>query len=118
MILYIYGKCSTCKQTLLFLKQHHVTFEAKEITLQPPSLEELHQMLKYQNGNLKKLFNTSGMLYKEMKLSEKLDNMSLHDALTLLTKHGMLVKRPFLLGHNFGLLGFNETLWSKIPTSS
>lgn len=116
MIVYVYGKCSTCKQALHFLKQHHVTFEVKEITVEPPSIQELQHMLNYQNGNLKKLFNTSGMLYKEMGLSEKLDKMSLDEALILLSKHGMLVKRPFLLNSQFGLLGFNETAWAKMLT--
>lgn len=112
MIVYIYGKCSTCKKALLFLTRHKITFTVKEITTEPPSIAELQQMLKYQNGNLKKLFNTSGQLYKEMQLSEKLEDMSLDKALALLNQHGMLVKRPFLLGSHFGLTGFNEAAWS------
>lgn len=113
MIIYVYGKCSTCKQALLFLKQHSATFTVKEITTEPPSLAELQQMLAYQHNNLKKLFNTSGLLYKEMQLSEKLQNIPLNQALALLNQHGMLVKRPFLLGDDFGLLGFKESEWSK-----
>lgn len=112
MIVYVYGKCSTCKNALQFLKQHHVKFTEKEITATPPSIAELKQMLKYQNGNLRKLFNTSGLLYKEMQLSQKLDDMSQDEALKLLSQHGMLVKRPFLLGDGFGLVGFNEAAWS------
>lgn len=73
---------------------------------------ELKQMLNYQNCSLKKLFNTSGLVYKEMGLKDKLPHLSIHQALTLLSQHGMLVKRPFLLGDNFGLLGFKETEWS------
>jgi arsenate reductase-like glutaredoxin family protein len=96
------------------LEQHKLKCIRKEITETPPTLAELKQMLKYQDGNLKKLFNTSGLLYKEMKLSGKLEKMSLDEALTLLSNHGMLVKRPFLLGPNFGFTGFNETSWSKI----
>lgn len=79
----------------------------------PPSLEELQLMLKYQGDNLKKLFNTSGNLYKEMQLGEKLKEMPLRTALTLLTQHGMLVKRPFLLSETYGLTGFNEKEWSN-----
>jgi arsenate reductase-like glutaredoxin family protein len=89
-------------------------FIIKEITTTPPSLDELHRMLKYQGGNLKKLFNTSGDLYREMGLSEKLSKMPIEDALTLLTKHGMLVKRPFLIGKDFGITGFKESEWSNI----
>ena len=113
MIIYVYGKCSTCKAALLFLKKHKVAFIEKEISNEPPSVLELQQMLDYQDGNLKKLFNTSGLLYKKMGLKEKLQNLNIDQAFALLNQHGMLVKRPFLLGSDFGLLGFKETEWSK-----
>ena len=113
MIIYVYGKCSTCKNALLFVKKHHLPFIVKEITKEPPSIEELQLMLKHQEGNVKKLFNTSGLLYKDMQLNEKLKNMPLDQALALLNQHGMLVKRPFLLMNNCGLTGFNEAVWSK-----
>jgi len=113
MIVYVYGKCSTCKTALLFLNEHKIAFIEKEISTEPPSIAELQKMLDYQNANLKKIFNVSGLLYKEMKLKEKLQNTNIDEALALLNKHGMLVKRPFLLGMDFGLLGFKETEWSK-----
>lgn len=113
MKIYVYAKCSTCKEALLFLSERGIKADIKEITEMPPSLEELQIMLHYQNGNLKKLFNVSGNLYREMKLAEKLDQMSVSQALELLTIHGMLVKRPFLLGDDFGCLGFKEIEWSK-----
>lgn len=115
MILYIYSKCSTCQQALRFLEKikGKDSFTIKEITVTPPSLKELQQMLKFQNGNLKKLFNTSGQLYRELHLNEKLSDMTLDESLKLLTEHGMLVKRPFLLGENFGLTGFKEAEWLK-----
>jgi arsenate reductase len=113
MIIYVYGKCSTCKLALLFLKKIDVVFTEKEISKEPPSIAELQRMLGYQDDNLKKLFNTSGLLYKEMQLKEKLQNLNVNEALALLNKYGMLVKRPFLLGDDFGLLGFKETEWSK-----
>lgn len=118
MIIYVYGKCSTCKAALFFLKENGVAFTEKEISKEPPSIAELHQMISYQNGNLKKLFNTSGLLYKEMQLKEKLQNLSIDEAFALLNQYGMLVKRPFLLGDNFGLLGFKETEWSKLSIRS
>ena len=71
-------------------------------------------MLSYKNGNLKRLFNTSGLLYKELGLSSKLDQMSQKEALTLLSQHGMLVKRPFLIEPTFGLTGFKEEEWVNI----
>lgn len=111
MIVYVYGKCSTCKQALEFLKKSGKEVQIKEITKEPPSVKELRQMLQHQNGQLKKLFNTSGLLYKEMQLAAKLDDMPVDEALALLSQHGMLVKRPFLLASEFGLVGFNETSW-------
>lgn len=105
-LLYIYKKCSTCQKALQFLKMNRVTFESREITETPPSLEDLYAMLTYA-GDVKKLFNTSGLLYKELKLSQKLSTMPLEEALNLLTHNGMLVKRPFLLTKTFGLLGFH-----------
>lgn len=113
MILYIYSKCSTCQSALKFLEQKNISFVRKEIVETPPSVEELHRMLQYVNGDLKKIFNTSGLLYREMQLTEKLKSISTEEAILLLSQHGMLVKRPFLLGDDFGLLGFKEPEWSK-----
>lgn len=114
MTIYVYGKCSTCQKALRALKKMKHPFTTKEITEEPPTLPELVRMLKFQNGNLKKLFNTSGQLYKELHLKEKLIEMPLNEALTLLAKNGMLVKRPFLLGNDFGITGFNEAEWLMI----
>lgn len=113
MKIYVYSKCSTCKEALRFLSQRGIKANIKEITETPPILEELQTMFHYQNDNLKKLFNVSGNLYREMQLAEKLEKMSLTKALELLTTYGMLVKRPFLLGDGFGFVGFKETEWSK-----
>lgn len=109
--LYIYSKCSTCQKALQFLRQHNISFEQKEITETPPSLSELNEMLGFMNNDIKKLFNTSGILYRELKLSEQLNDMPLKEALHLLSTQGMLVKRPFVLGKNFGLVGFREAQW-------
>jgi arsenate reductase (glutaredoxin) len=113
MLIYVYNKCSTCKDALRFLNQLGLQVETREITETPPSLKELNAMLLFQNGNLKKLFNSSGNLYREMELTEKLKSMPLQNALELLNTHGMLVKRPFFLGKDFGLTGFNQGEWSK-----
>lgn len=114
MNLYIYSKCSTCQDAVRFLTQHKIEFCRKEITETPPSLKELQAMLGYADGNLKKLFNTSGLLYKEMDLSNKLRDMPLDKALGLLTQHGMLVKRPFLIGKAWGTTGFKEEEWKRL----
>lgn len=113
MIVYVYSKCSTCQKALAFLTKKKIAFTKKEITETPPSLKELETMLAYK-GNIRKLFNTSGQLYREMQLSEKLNTMPEKEALKLLSQHGMLVKRPFVLGKDFGLVGFHEDEWSKV----
>ncbi len=114
MIVYIYSKCSTCKNAIRFLQDASLQVTVREITVTPPSLQELEAMLKFQNGNVRKLFNTSGNMYKEMHLAEKIDAMPLNEALELLSTHGMLVKRPFLLTKDFGLLGFKQAEWAKV----
>lgn len=116
MVIYIYHKCSTCKDAIRFLANHKILVTQKEITAQSPSLAELEAMLTFQGNNLKKLFNTSGELYREMKLSEKLDAMSVQEAFQLLQQHGMLVKRPFMIGQKIGLVGFKEAAWlAQLP---
>ena len=80
---YEYGGCSTCRKALRFLNARKVPYVTHDITLNPPSMAELKEMLKY-TGDLRKLFNTSGQVYKDMRLSEKLHVMSQEDALALL----------------------------------
>lgn len=113
MIVYVYPKCSTCQKALRFLESRldKSEFIVKDIVATPPSIAELKILLKVQNGNIKKLFNTSGQLYRELGLSDKLQTLSEHEALKILSENGMLVKRPFLLGKDIGLLGFKESIW-------
>lgn len=118
MILYLYSKCSTCQKALRYLRDKNVNFSIKEIVLETPSMEELTTMLTFQKGQIKKLFNTSGQLYRSLLLSDKLPQMTQNQALSLLQTDGMLIKRPFLLGNQFGLVGFNETEWSKVFNSN
>ena len=112
MIIYVYLKCSTCQKALSFLKDNKIDYTMKEINVTPPSIQELKIMLNYQGGNIKKLLNTSGMLYREMNLSHTLQNMSQEEILSLLSSEGMLIKRPFLLTKNLGLVGFKKIEWS------
>ena len=110
---YGYSGCSTCKKAIAYLKKRRIEFEELPIVDQPPTLAELKRMLAFQGGQIRKLFNTSGVLYRELKISEKLPTLKETEALALLAKHGKLVKRPFALGKDFGLVGFNEAEWKK-----
>ena len=109
--IYEYAKCSTCRKALKFLDGKKVVYEKVAIVDTPQSKAELSAMLKHVDGNLKRLFNTSGELYRELGVSEKLKTMSEADALDLLSKHGKLVKRPFVLAGDKGLVGFDEAEW-------
>ena len=112
--IYEYAKCSTCKKALTFLEHHGIHYSKLPIVEQPPTETELKKMLRFLGGNLKKLFNTSGIQYRELGMSKKLETLSEADAISLLSKNGKLVKRPFLLGENSGTVGFNESEWKKL----
>lgn len=109
---YAYAKCSTCRDATQWLRAHGVEFAEKPIYEQPPTPAELRQMLGFQNGHLRRLFNTSGIQYRERGLATKLPGMSEAEALALLGRDGRLVKRPFVLGAHVGLLGFNVDEWT------
>ncbi len=114
---YEYAKCSTCVKALKFLDKKNVTYTKKAIVDTPPSLSELKTMLKYlkaQGKTIKNLFNTSGQVYREMNMSEKLKTETSEEVLLkLLSGHGKLIKRPFILTDKTGLVGFNEDEWKK-----
>ncbi len=112
LTVYAYAKCSTCRDAAKWLRAHGVEFIEKPIYEQPPTPAELRRMLAFQGGNLRRLFNTSGIQYRERGLATKLPTMSEADALALLGSDGRLVKRPFLLGVDLGLLGFDVDEWT------
>src|SRR5579871_6708320 len=112
--IYEYSKCSTCRNALKFLDRHKVAYEKVPIVETPPSKAELRKMLAFQGGNLKKLFNTSGEVYRSMKIGERLPSMPESEALDLLASNGKLIKRPFALADDKGLVGFNEEEWTKL----
>lgn len=114
---YEYKNCSTCQKALKYLENRKLSFERVPIVEKPPSLSELKLMLshlKAQGGGFKQLFNTSGQLYRELKVSDRLKaGMTEDEALKLLSNNGKLIKRPFLLTDDGGAVGFKEENWSK-----
>ena len=111
--LYEYPKCSTCRKAVAFLDGLGVPYEKINIVESPPTKSELLKMLSWQNGELKKLFNTSGELYREMKMSQRLSSLKADEAIEILASHGKLVKRPFVVTGSDGLVGFDEARWRK-----
>jgi arsenate reductase (glutaredoxin) len=110
---YTYANCDSCRRAVKWLRGRGLEFSEKPIREKPPSVSELKVMLAAQGGDLRKLFNTSGLDYRAQGLGEKLPTLSEAAALALLAGNGNLVKRPFLLGAGgIGLVGFNEAVWS------
>ena len=113
MRLYCYSKCSTCKKALAWLDENDVSYELLDIKTNHPGLAELAAAYEKSGLPLKRFFNTSGNLYKEMSLKDKLPEMSEEEQLALLATDGMLVKRPLVIGDDFVLTGFKEAEWKE-----
>ena len=111
---YSYAKCSTCKKALSFIDKKKLKAEVIDIKEQGPTKAELELMLENYDGELKKLFNTSGLQYRENNIKDKLPTMTKAQALTMLSKNGMLVKRPFVLKGKKGVVGFKEDQWKAL----
>lgn len=114
MKFYFYPSCSSCKAALKYLKEIEKSSNIIDISKFPPSKSEVKQMLSYQDGNIKSLFNTSGIQYRELDMKNKLSVLSEDEVIELLTNNGMLVKRPFLIASDFGLLGFKKDIWDHV----
>lgn len=118
MKIYEYKNCSTCQKAIKFLDSKKITYQRIPITENPPTLSELKKMLEYikqDGGTIKNLFNTSGLQYRELKISDKLKaGLSESEALKLLSTNGKLIKRPFLLSEKAGVVGFKQDVWSKL----
>lgn len=108
-----YPKCSTCQKAKKWLESHDVDFQSRHIVENTPTVEELENWLEKSGLEIKKFFNTSGLVYKNMNLKEKLALMTDAEKLQLLASNGMLIKRPLLIGEDFVLVGFREEQWSK-----
>ena len=113
MLVLVYRKCSTCMKALKWLEENHIEFEERPIKEQNPTYEELKTWHQMSGMPLKKIFNTSGLLYKDMQLKDRLPGMSEDEQLELLATDGMLVKRPLVVGDGFVLAGFKESEWEE-----
>ena len=113
MLVLVYRKCSTCIKALKWLEENNVEFEERPIKEENPTYEELKIWHQMSGMPLKKFFNTSGLLYKDMVLKDKLPQMSEEEQLRLLSTNGMLVKRPLVIGKDYVLAGFKEKEWTE-----
>lgn len=113
MLFVEYPKCSTCQKAKKWLDGHGIAYEDRHIKENPPTAEELKTWHQMSGLELKKFFNTSGVLYKSMGLKDRLPGMSDEEKYALLATDGMLVKRPILVGEDFVLTGFREKEWEE-----
>ena len=104
-----YPKCSTCKKAKKWLDDHEIRYDDRHIVENNPSKEWLAKS----NKPVRKFFNTSGRLYRELGLKDKLDSMSEDEQLEVLASDGMLIKRPLVVGDDFVLSGFREKEWER-----
>lgn len=113
MLFIQYPKCSTCQKAKKWLDAQNIAYMERHIAEDNPSYDELKQWHEKSGMPLKKFFNTSGMLYKDMKLKDRLPDMSEEEQLKLLATNGMLVKRPLLVDADKVLVGFKEVEWAE-----
>ena len=111
MLFLCYPECSTCQKAKKWLEEQNINYMERNIAENNPSYEELKEWHAKSGLPLKRFFNTSGLLYKEMKLKDKLPTMSEDEQLKLLATNGMLVKRPILIDEDTVLVGFKEAEW-------
>lgn len=114
MVFIGYSKCSTCKNAMKWLDNNNINFTFREIKEEIPTKKELSDWIGKYNIPIKKLFNTSGLKYKELNLKDKLDSMSDIDKIKLLSSDGMLIKRPILVSDNKILIGFKVKEWESL----
>lgn len=108
-----YPRCSTCAKARAWLEAEDVPYTFRNIKEENPSVEELRRWHAESGLPLKRFFNTSGLLYKELRLKDRLPGMTEEEQLALLASDGMLIKRPLVVGEGFVLAGFRENEWRK-----
>lgn len=113
MLFIYYPKCSTCQKAKKWLDAQEISYTERHIVEENPTYEELKKWRARSGLPIKKFFNTSGMLYKEMQLKDKLPQMSDDEQLKLLATNGMLVKRPVIVDGDTVLTGFREKEWEE-----
>lgn len=114
MLFICYPKCTTCKKAQKWLDDNGLSYTLRDIKAENPTAEELLCWQRMSGLPLKRIFNTSGQLYRELQLSKRLPDMAEDEQLALLASDGMLVKRPILVTEQTVLVGFREAEWSRL----
>ena len=114
MLLICYPRCSTCRKAQKWLDEKGIGYDYRDIKVNNPTRDELAGWYAISGKPLRKFFNTSGMLYRDMGLKDKLGNMNDDEMLDLLATDGLLVKRPLVIADGNVLLGFREAEWEEL----
>ena len=113
MLFVCYPRCTTCKKAQKWLDEQGVEYTFRDIKEENPSYEELKLWYEKSGLPIKKFFNTSGKLYKEMQLKDKIPSMSDEEILQLLATDGLLVKRPLGIKGDSVVVGFKQEEWEE-----
>ena len=114
MVFIEYSKCSTCKKAKKFLDDNNIDYKDRPIKEEHPTYDELKSWIEKYNIDIKKLFNTSGLIYRNLNLKDKLKDMTDDEKIKILATDGMLVKRPILLTEDNIYIGFKEREWNNL----
>ncbi|MDD4283149.1 MAG: arsenate reductase family protein [Bacilli bacterium] len=112
-----YPRCSTSKKAEKYLKDNKIDYNFRNIAVNNPQVSELTSWIKKSNLPIKRFFNTSGLIYKELNLKDKLSEMTEEEQIKLLSTNGMLIKRPILVSNDLILVGFKEEDWKQLVRS-
>jgi arsenate reductase len=108
-----YPPCSTCRKAGKWLTEHKISYDSRNIKENNPTADELAEWIKISGLPIKKFFNTSGQVYKQNNLKDRLPSMTDQEQIDLLATDGMLVKRPLVIGEDFVLVGFKDGEWEE-----
>lgn len=114
MLLIYYPKCSTCQKALKHLRRKNIAVELRHIVDETPTQEELLKWIDVYHQGIKPFFNTSGKLYRELNMKDKVSTMSKEEAALLLSQNAMLIKRPLLIDDNQIIIGYKEEIYEKL----
>lgn len=109
-----YPKCGTCQKAEKWLKANEIEYSYRPIKEQNPTVEELNRWIELSGLPISKFFNTSGLLYKEQNMKDKVKLLSTAELIEILASNGLMVKRPILVADNTVLVGFKEEQWSAL----
>lgn len=114
LTIYHYPQCGTCRKAMKWLEERGHQLHKVHIVDEPPTKDQLKNILKLSGLDQKKLFNTSGQVYKQQQLKDKLPEMSEEEKWDLLASNGKLIKRPLVTDGQQATIGFNEATFEEV----